>query len=80
MRAVPEGGGEAVTRGTTDDPFAAARELGGIIRDLKARVAALEARNARAGVTEAPRGCVCPVGAEATCRGLGCPRREFRMP
>ena len=26
-----------------------------------------------------PLGCVCPVGAEATCHGLSCPRRGFRM-
>jgi hypothetical protein len=25
------------------------------------------------------RGCVCPVGAEKTCRGFGCPRREIRI-
>lgn len=24
-------------------------------------------------------GCVCPVGAEKTCRGLACPRREIRI-
>jgi hypothetical protein len=28
----------------------------------------------RALERDAPRGCVCPPGAEATCRGFACPR------
>jgi hypothetical protein len=26
-----------------------------------------------------PRGCICPPGAEKTCRGAGCPRQPFNM-
>ena len=26
-------------------------------------------------IPTAPRGCVCPVGAEKTCQGFGCPRK-----
>ena len=26
-----------------------------------------------------PHGCVCPPGAEATCKGLACPRRGFDL-
>jgi hypothetical protein len=26
-----------------------------------------------------PRGCVCPVGAEATCQGFGCPRKPLSV-
>lgn len=26
-----------------------------------------------------PMGCVCPVGAEATCQGFACPRRPMKI-
>lgn len=26
-----------------------------------------------------PHGCVCPPGSEATCQGLGCPRRGVKL-
>lgn len=26
------------------------------------------------------RGCICPPGSEATCQGIGCPRRAFSWP
>lgn len=29
--------------------------------------------------TGTPRGCICPPGSEATCRGFGCPRQPFNM-
>jgi hypothetical protein len=29
--------------------------------------------------TGTPRGCICPPGSEATCKGFGCPRQPFNM-
>lgn len=51
------------------------------LQDLERRVAIIEQviagapRNNLAALLGA-KGCVCPVGAEATCKGFGCPRRE----
>lgn len=30
-------------------------------------------------VSAKPHGCVCPVGAEATCKGFACPRAAYRL-
>lgn len=29
--------------------------------------------------TAPPRGCICPPGSEATCKGWACPRQSFTM-
>lgn len=46
------------------------------IADLERRIAALE-RLDLASLLGA-RGCICPAGAEVSCRGVGCPRREWK--
>ena len=43
-------------------------------KDNAAEENLLSAIRAGGKVPERPHGCVCPVGAEATCRGLACPR------
>ena len=43
------------------------------IRDIQNRVLALEAKVA------APKGCVCPPGAEKTCESALCPRRKVKL-
>jgi hypothetical protein len=42
--------------------------------DQRAIMRRLEAIEKRQNAT-VPHGCVCPVGAEATCKGWACPRR-----
>lgn len=57
---------------TPYDPFQERTMTGDeILADLRRRVAALEASGS------AQKGCVCPAGAESTCRGIACPRRSF---
>jgi hypothetical protein len=46
-------------------------------RDPMERIAAALEKLAEAQAAQA-RGCVCPAGAERGCRGLSCPRRDYR--
>ncbi len=49
------------------------------VADLERRVAEIEQWVRSLPPLLGARGCVCPVGSEATCKGLGCPRREMRI-